>query len=90
MPSVILFVYIVFTCYYDNFNLCFYIFLKKIVKLLQAATLIAVGYTSFTQLPHATTNSVNKCLYLIDIIYVNLVKQYKVCPFNRHILISKS
>ena len=65
-----------------NSSLCLSIFLKNNVNARHAITLTESGVPYLTQLRQDTASCGNSPLYFIEIISVNLVKQYKDWPFN--------
>jgi hypothetical protein len=68
--------------YYVNCSLCFYILRKNKVKARVAIAFTEIGLFLFKHIIHPIANSENKFLYLIDIISVNLVRQYNDCPLS--------
>lgn len=70
------------TLSYANSSLCLSILRRKSVNARHAITLTDSAEDYLRQIKHDNDNSGNIVLYLIEIISVNLVKQYKDCPFS--------
>lgn len=82
IPSTTWLLSMIFICSSVNDKPCFYIFRRKIVIILQATSLTASGYIYWVHTLHDATSSLNKFLYFMEMISVNLVRQYKDWPFN--------